>query len=754
MKTELLSPAGDIEAGYAALYYGADAVYLGLQKFSARATATNFDEEALGDFTGYAHALGRKVYVTVNTILQTREMPDLLKTLDACVAAGVDAVIVQDLGVARVVKESYPQLALHASTQMAVHNLQGALALKALGFERVVLARELTFEEIKEIKEKSGVEIEVFIHGALCYSYSGLCLFSSLTTGKSANRGKCLYPCRAFFKDEYGKETHLFSMKDLALREDVLKIPGVSLKIEGRKKNALYVAAVTDYYRGILDGKGADAEKEERLKQIFARPWTKLHTAGKNKDVIDRDFVGHRGLPIGQVVSVVKGVLTFKPTHAIERYDGIQIDVAGQEKPFGFSLEKMRVHGKSVFKADAEQRVEITLPPSAPFLKSGDTVYLASSTAVKGAYPYEKPKPGLYRPRHLIDVSVDVEQDKIVASACGQTVAQTGAFETANHPEKVDEAIHKAFDKTGDTVFALRHLSVQNPNGLFVPASVLNDVRRALYDKIVIEPTVSKLPETTVTEHALSPKVIVKTDDIALISGVDSNAFDEIIVVLNPDTDETLLRALPKNKVRVALPTVCRNPKIFEKQIQSLLGLGYKKWEIGNMWAKGVLPETGIDLSFDAAIHMMNPQAVQMAKEIGATRVTLSPEDTMENMKELVKAAALPVVLPVYTDPVLFVSANCVRSHACKDCSRQPKVSRISAKGQTYVVMSKNCQTTVYADKPLSFIGEVEDIRPDYIRIDFVGKTYSAEQVKQIVGAVLKGQEVPGAMKGNLTRGL
>ena len=754
MKTELLAPAGDIEAGYAALYYGADAVYLGLQKFSARATATNFDAETLADFTGYAHALGRKVYVTINTILQTREMPDLIQTLNACVIAGVDAVIVQDLGVARVIKKSYPELVLHASTQMAVHNLAGALALKEAGFERVVLARELTFDEILQIKENAGVEIEVFVHGALCYSYSGLCLFSSLTTGKSANRGKCLYPCRACFKDDAGQQAHLFSMKDLALSEDVLKMPGVSLKIEGRKKNALYVAAVTDYYRTILDGKGADPLKEERLKQIFARPWTKLHTLGKNKDVIDRDFVGHRGLTVGKVISVVKGVLTMKPTHAIERYDGIQIDVKGQEKPYGFSLEKMRVQGRFVFKADAGQRVDIILPPNAPFIHPGDVVYLASSTAVKGAYPYEKPKPGSYVPRHPMDVTVQVKANKITVSAKDVSVERDGLFEAAHAPEKVSQAVRKAFEKTGDTPFILRDLKVHNPAGLFVPASLLNDIRRSLYEQITIDPMQRALPEVTPGRHAQTPGVIVKTDDVACLASLDLSNIDEVIVVLSLNGNDAALRQLPKNKVRLALPTVCRRPAVFEKRIHALLAQGYKKWEIGNVWGLSVLPRKGIDLSFDASLYMMNPQAVEMAKEMGAARVTFSAEDTLENMKLLAQSASLPMVLPVYTDPPLFISANCVRENMCQACDHQPKQSYIHAHGQTYLILSQDCQTTVYADKPLSFIEEARDIHPDFVRADFVGKTYTPARVREIMTAVLSGQSLPGAMKGNLTRGL
>ena len=285
MKTELLAPAGDIEAAYAALYYGADALYLGLQNFSARATATNFDESQLNEITAYAHHLKRKVYVTINTIVQQNELSDLIKSLDLCSQCKVDAVILQDLGVAHLIKTQYPEIEMHASTQMAVHNIEGALFLKNLGFSRVVLARELTIDEINDIASIEGLETEVFIHGALCYSYSGICQFSALEYGKSANRGKCLYPCRACFEGN-GKAKHIFSMKDLALENDILKIKATSLKIEGRKKTALYVAAVTDYYRKILDGQKPDKAKAENIKQIFSRPWCKFHILGKDKNIV------------------------------------------------------------------------------------------------------------------------------------------------------------------------------------------------------------------------------------------------------------------------------------------------------------------------------------------------------------------------------------------------------------------------------------------------------------------------------------
>ena len=257
---ELLAPAGNREAAFAAFHNGADAVYLGLKKFSARAEADNFAIEGVGEVAAFAHSLAprRKVYAAVNTVIRDAEIPDLCDAIMELAETGVDALIVQDLGAARIAGRIAPGLRLHASTQAAIHTAAGVRRAAALGFSRVTLARELSIEEIRSIARGCETEIEVFIHGALCFSYSGLCLFSSLFRGRSGNRGRCAYPCRDSFQTEDGRSGFFFSMKDLgagALARDLMDAGVASLKIEGRMKSPLYVAAVTDYYRRILDGK-------------------------------------------------------------------------------------------------------------------------------------------------------------------------------------------------------------------------------------------------------------------------------------------------------------------------------------------------------------------------------------------------------------------------------------------------------------------------------------------------------------------
>lgn len=750
-QTELLAPAGDIEAGYAAFYYGADAVYLGLPKFSARAEATNFTPEELDEFVAYAHANNKKVYVALNTLVQERELPEVMNSLETCVKMKVDAVIVQDLGIARIIRMSFPELDLHASTQMAIHNLEGALVLKKMGFTRVVLARELSLNEIQKIQKESGLEIEVFIHGALCYSYSGLCLFSSFQTARSANRGKCVYSCRDTFKIG-DKQTHPFSMKDMALEEEILKLRGLSLKIEGRKKTPLYVAAVTDYYRRILDTGKVDASLSDNLKQIFARPWTKLHLKGKNKEVIDTEFVGHRGLKIGKVEKLFNHTITFKPTHAIEKYDGIQIDVDGIAKPFGFSAEELVVNGKHVFQVSPGKSVEITLPPHHPFIHKGAPIYLASSGKVKSSYPYEKPKPGAYKNRIPLDVAIFVSQDKVVAIAADIAVESNGFFTPAQNIQNVTNGIHFAFAKTGDTPFELKELQIHNPDKLFVPVSLLNELRRDLYSRIHVQEQTRPMPVLPVLKPVKnqSCKWLIKTDDVANLAKINLDECDEIIVLVDAQFNAKVLDRLPKNKVRLSLPPVIRSTEKYKKLITSLCGRGYDKWEIGNLSGLGLLP-ANTDISFDYFISILNEQALAHAMEMGASRVTISPEDTLDNIKKLTTICD-KICVPLYQDTPLFLSANCVRENDCADCSNQEWDTTITNGNGQFELISRNCETTVVPKNPLCWANEQSDIGSHIYRVDLCYKKYTPTLAATIWNTVRAGNDIKGTCKFNLKK--
>ena len=750
-KKELLAPAGDIDAGYAALCYGADAVYLGLQKFSARATAANFAEEPLNEFVGYAHSLGRKVYAAVNTLVQQHELGDLIKALDICVRCRVDGVIIQDMGVARVVRESYPQLEMHASTQMAVHNKEGALALQKAGFKRVVVARELSLPEIKEIAALPGLETEAFIHGALCYSYSGLCMFSSMESGKSANRGKCLYPCRSLFGGEAGNK-HYFSMKDMALQEDVLKMPVTSLKIEGRKKTALYVAAVTDYYRRLLDGKGNDEQRAENIRQIFSRPWCKFHFNGKDKAVVDRDFVGHRGLLVGTVAGISQNKMRLCPSHRIARYDGLQLDIPGLEKPFGFSLQQMRVNGKNAFAAAPGETVEILLPKSHPEIRKGVKVYLASASEVKGAYDYTRPRPGSFRQRESIEVEAEISTGKIRAVCRGTEAVLEGNWDKAQNPVQVAETIKKSFAKTGDTPWELADIKVSNPQGLFVPLSVVNELRRRLYADIRTTSCGGNLPFSGEPYICSGEKWLVKTDSPRCLKNIDLREAAEVLLQIDETSDCRDWAGIPQHKIRISLPDVCRNMPLMRRKIAELLERGFRKWEIANYWGLEALPDKGIDLSFDGRLYVINAQAAAQAKEMGASRVTLNVEDTLANWEEISRNSVLPCVLPVYQNVPLFTSAVCLRENACKDCDRRDKRLTLQRGGRVYEVLSRNCLTRMWDREAFYARAALQKLRLPFYRIDFIYKEYSADEAAEIWQKVRAGEEIPGCCEGNQFR--
>lgn len=774
MKHELLAPAGSLEAGYAALHYGADAVYLGLTKFSARAGAENFTPEELDEFTAYAHTLGRKVFVALNTVLteaEARELPEIFAVLRR---TRVDALIVQDLGVFYLAKKMLPGVELHASTQMAVHNAEGAKFLQRLGFKRVVLARELSLREIQAVAEAApDLDLEVFVHGALCYSYSGQCLFSALEYGKSANRGRCVYPCRAEFaveeeddnrgarEDWYGLagncdagragqhglaggcgglRSHLFSMKDLALEEAVLKIPALSLKIEGRKKSPLYVAAVTNYYRHILDGRKKDLKEAEDIRQIFSRPWCRFHFNGKDKNVVDAHFVGHRGLLIGKVGRVGRNRLGFKTSHAVARYDGVQIDAAGDEKPFGFGVKALFVNGKPAIEAAAGQYVELELPEEHPYLAAGAPVYLASSSAVKGKYAYQKPKPGAYRNRAELAVRVEIGADEVRAVCCGAdgcagtaehiadgcagtnaerfagvAAVMRGDFPPAKDTAKVEAAVREAFAKTGGTAFTVAALDIANSEARFVPVSVLNELRRGLLDKAA---AAAKLAEEEAAVQMAESRQAVRTGGAEAVNeceNIEPDAGGNCLVTcaterlvkklrlfrIGLETAETDWQACDMAETWFVLPQICRNTGRLAAVVQSLYDAGARKFVAENYYAFEMLRQyEGVQIGAGSFIYVMNHYATAALRDIGAAWATLALESPAENMAETAAKALVPTVQAVFAYPPLFTSAVCIRPNACKDCSRGVKRYRLKKDGRAFTAVSRDCQVQVFDTRP------------------------------------------------------
>lgn len=331
-KVEVLSPAGDLENFFTAINSGADAVYLGLDRFNARMKADNISTGNISEVVDFAHLKGVKVYVTLNTLVSDSEMKDVIQMVDECVRAGVDAFIVQDFGIIGVLRRTFPSIVLHGSTQLGVHNLRGARVAKSLGLSRVVLSREVTLEDIRQISQNVDIELEVFVQGAMCVCFSGNCYLSSLKCGASGNRGECKQLCRLPYKlsgKDFGRDGYMLSPRDNCMLDslkDIVDAGVVSLKIEGRLRRQGYVSVATRVYRNAIDeliltGYIDDVHtKKNALKKVFSRgEFVQGYFDGN--DIIDSYHNNHMGEYIGEVVSCSR----FKNIYRIELKVNVQL---------------------------------------------------------------------------------------------------------------------------------------------------------------------------------------------------------------------------------------------------------------------------------------------------------------------------------------------------------------------------------------------------------------------------------------------
>jgi len=365
-KPELLLPVGNPEMFHAAVKGGADAVYLGLRQFNARGRASNFTSSQLLALIKIAKKNNIKVYLTLNTVIKNEELPDLLDTLNLIQKTGIDAIIIQDWGVYYLVKKHFPKITVHASTQMAHHNSLGAIYCKSKDFERVVMARELTLPELKEIRKKSDIELEIFMHGALCYSFSGMCLFSSFLGGSGANRGLCAQPCRRFY--ETGKEkSYVFSLKDnqaVDVLPELMKMGVESIKVEGRLKPAEFVYNVSRAYRKVIDNNDLKTAKEI-LAYDMGREKTGYFLAGNVNKAITENT--NTGILIGTVEKRSRNSVIFTSSHEIQMGNRIRFKQKNGEPQKAVKVKEFKELSNGTYQLEIGNIVA----------EKGDQVYLA-----------------------------------------------------------------------------------------------------------------------------------------------------------------------------------------------------------------------------------------------------------------------------------------------------------------------------------------------------------------------------------------
>lgn len=796
MSPELLAPAGSFDAALAAFQQGADAVYLGLPRFSARAEAENFTEDQARALLAFAHEFTphKKVYLTLNTLVKESEIPDLLAELERIVDLAPDGLIVQDLGLARVIRNFFPSLALHASTQLAAHSLESVLALKELGFTRVVLAREVSLSDIREIVEKSGVEIEIFIHGALCYSISGLCLFSSLSTGRSGNRGRCAYCCReAFHNNPASPPRFPFSMKDLALGPliaETLATGAHSLKIEGRMKNACYVACVTHYYRELIDHAPQKWDEEtscvQDLQTIFSRPWTSLYATGPHQPVatlIDPVGMGHRGARIGFVKRIVRDRDGSKWLHihshrAIGRHDGIQIDLPSGGKPYGFSASELRYTSskKREIQTESDREIEIRLPENdLPAIPIDAPVFCASSQTVKNQYAISRPRIDPCRTGIPFSVTASLLPDRIDLSAQNERdtsirvdLTFPATLSPANHPERTEEAVRKAFSKTGDSPWTLAHLTCNDPQHLYAPLSILNDARRILLEKLTAIHTAAHqnhLNAIRIPPSARQPSTEIHSPSTTILYPIQEKPFPTLFQAnrlvlgighLSPTDTLTLMlhwakAANHQTEIRPALPLITWNEESdsLDETIQLLLRHGFPEWECSDLSGCRRLRRLGAQVrSLDWSGNLFNHFSAETWAEWGIKEAVLSPELDEAALLDLAQLSPIQPACLLFQHTPLFLSKTRPSVPGTDDANLTNR------KGEDFHVLLRDNLWATVSETPFSLADErITDSFSNH-RIDLFW-TPHPEQFEQQIEALLQGKPLTLQTKvGNVKRGL
>lgn len=482
---ELLAPAGSMAALEAAVYAGADAVYVGGAHFNARAFATNFTLEELKTAVRFCHLHDVRLFVTVNTIYKEDEMAQLYDYLKALYDMQVDALIIQDEGLMDLVFRHFENFEVHASTQCSVHNLDGVRHYEKMGVKRVVLARENSLEEIRHIIDHTTCEIEVFVHGALCVAYSGQCYLSQSIGKRSANRGQCAQPCRlpyTLVKDhqDISEKRYLLSCKDLCTIDHVSEMEkaGItSFKIEGRMKRPAYVYAVTKSYREVLDHQPRSFSDEE-LRQLFQRDFTDGYLF-LEKQIVSDIYSGNRGLLAGKVMGYHKQKLSIQATRSIFQGDGIRIGFADQGK----ILNKIYVRQRLTNQVEAQEIFEIDFDKP---IKKGTPIYKTTDFHLEKKIEQAKQK--RYRAIPINMKLSGKEKQPLyleMSDPNGFHVQVQSDFLLEKARQEMDtERIHRQLAKLGNTIYTLNQLTLQIEKGLFIPLTKLNELRRAACEKL------------------------------------------------------------------------------------------------------------------------------------------------------------------------------------------------------------------------------------------------------------------------------
>ncbi|MDF2548446.1 MAG: hypothetical protein K0R93_3344 [Anaerosolibacter sp.] len=811
---ELLAPAGSWEALVAAVQNGADAIYLGGKAFSARQSANNFDDEELIKAVKYCHIRGVKVFVTVNTLVSNEELKALGGYISFLYNNDVDAVIVQDLGAAKLIRDLFPDFEIHASTQMSVHNLEGVRLLEELGFQRIVLAREMSAREIKAVQDNCKADIEVFVHGALCICYSGQCLMSSMIGGRSGNRGRCAQPCRMPYqlvnrrsgetiKSEQGD--YLLSPRDLNTLENIHEVLGTgvkSLKIEGRLKRAEYVATVVGAYRKAIDQyimnksmSKLESAMIRDVEQIFNRKFTKGYILGdQGKQIMSLEKPSNRGIKVGEVIGYDKKRqrVEIRLTDELRKGDGIEIWTEKGDSP-GAIVEVLTVKNEKREVGNPNETIQVNFKHP---VSKGQSVYKTSDIDLfqRAKATYERverriPIDGAFRGRIGERIFLSLWDQE------GHHVELQGEYvvEKALKKPTEEDRVREQLMKLGNTTYVYDSLVIELDGDGIIPVGELNSLRRDAIQRLddlranhnsrkaivaqVLNPKISQWFSDYTSVRRAEPNMRVSLNNITQLKAVLSFPITRIYYTDLASYDDAHM--LVKGHPIEIVPSFSRITSDEElKDVHKFLSRSQNQIRgvmVPNLGALKVARDLGFEHIYgDFTLNVFNNGALKLLQQWGVQEAALSPELTLKQIKEIMAHAAIPGEVIVHGYLPLMVMRYCPTSAVVgkknqqENCSlcRNSSLGLKDRKDMVFPIMTDDhCRTHILNSQSLCLLDhlhEIMDAGVGNLKIQFtIENAQETRAIMEAYSSVLqRGKMTPSAetfleeiRKNGLTKG-
>lgn len=691
---KIVAPAGNMERFYAAVKAGAQEIYMGLKGFGARRNAENFTLEEYKEAIDYAHKRGVKIFLTLNTIMMEKEMEFLYPNLKVLYEHGLDAVIVQDLGYFKYMKENFPNMEYHGSTQMTVGNHYEAEYLRKLGFTRVVLPREMTFEEIKKIRENTSIELEIFVSGALCICYSGNCYMSSFIGSRSGNRGMCAQPCRKKYENSSGEKGYLLSPKDQLLGfEEIKKLKEIgieSIKIEGRMKDPNYVFETVSYYRDLIDG----IKAQEKSSELFNRGYSKGYFYGNDNYIMNKDYSYNLGKNLG----LLSGK-ELKLKSRVVLGDGIIYLSKDFEKLGGGYINKIELKNGDMSRKSAEANEVIVLkdvPRGSKYvfksyskevnddaqskMKKEEQRLLISGNFI--GHIGEKPVLELVAKNNLgIEVAVKVIGEKEI--------------EKASKKSLTSEELREKIAEMGDSTFTLGEFSCDIDEGIFMPLSVLKSLRRDCVEKLEKE-LVESYRRKAGNRYSL-PIVEEKPREI------------ELVAIVSNLVQENIVKKYGIEKIYKRGIDIAKEGSLIEHDLNSKLA--------SNLYQ--LLKNNNDKVMVNWNLNITNRYSVEVLAETGKVEsVIISPELSFEKIKELGKTSVKKAILGYSRLKGMYIELPLFE--------KEREILK-NEEGDTFTAIKNDVgNTEIYLEKPLNILNDLKklnDLMIDEVVLEFTTET-------------------------------